>query len=109
MNYMNCVFVKSEYRLIKLHFDDIVFCEGMKDYTKIYLQGRSQPLTTLQNLKSFSARLPKERFIRIHRSYLVSLQHIDEISKSEIVIGKKQLPIGNNYRPELFKFIEAHS
>src|SRR5882762_8555721 len=78
------VFIKSEYKIIKVKFEDILFCEGMKDYTQIYVRGRAEPILTLSNLKSFSNKLPPEEFIRVHRSFIVSLTHIDSIARNEI-------------------------
>lgn len=103
------VFVKSEYKIIKIRLDDILFCEGLKDYTQIYLEGKSQPVLTLQNLKNFSQRLPEERFLRVHRSYIVSLLHLETISRNEISIGKKTVPIGNSYRSDFFRVVEKYS
>lgn len=103
------VFIKSEYKIIKVRFDEILFCEGMKDYTQIYMNGRPQPVLTLQNLKNFSSRLPESDFVRVHRSYVVSLNHIETISRNEIAIGKKVVPIGNSYRNDFFKIIELYS
>ncbi len=103
------VFIKSEYKIIKVRFDEILFCEGMKDYTQIYMNGRPQPVLTLQNLKNFSSRLPESDFVRVHRSYVVSLNHIETISRNEISIGKKVVPIGNSYRNDFFKIIELYS
>ena len=103
------VFVKSEYKIIKIILDDIMFCEGMKDYTQIYVNGRMQPVLTLQNLKNFSTRLPESQFVRVHRSFVISLQHIETISRNEISIGKKIVPIGNSYRNDFFNIIEQYS
>jgi len=103
------VFIKSEYKIIKVRFNEILFCEGMKDYTQIYLHGRTQPVLTLQNLKNFSSRLPGSDFVRVHRSYVVALNHIETISRNEIAIGKKVVPIGNSYRNDFFKIIELYS
>lgn len=103
------VFVKSEYKIIKIKLDDIIFCEGMKDYTQIYLNGRVQPVLTLQNLKNFSSRLPENTFVRVHRSFVISLQHIETISRNEISIGKKIVPIGNSYRNDFFNIVERYS
>ena len=76
------VFIKSEYKIIKVRFEDILFCEGMKDYTQVYIKGKSDPLLTLNNLKSFSAKLPADEFMRVHRSYIVSISHIDSIVRN---------------------------
>lgn len=103
------VFVKSEYKIIKVKFEDILFCEGMKDYTQIYTRGRSEPILTLNNLKSFSFKLPSEEFIRVHRSYIVSLAHIDSIARNEIYIGKKIIPIGDSFKDDFYQIIEWNS
>ncbi len=103
------IFINSEYKVIRIKFEDIQFCEGMKDYTQIYLSAKLQPVITLQNLKTFSSKLPDDIFIRVHRSFVVSLHHIDSISRNEISIGKKIIPIGNSYRAEFFHIVESNS
>jgi len=103
------VFVKSEYKIIKINFEDILFCEGMKDYTQIYIKGRSEPILTLNNLKSFSFKLPSEEFIRVHRSYIVSIAHIDSIARNEIYIGKKIIPIGDSFKDDFYRIVEWNS
>jgi len=103
------VFVKSEYKIIKVKFEDILFCEGMKDYTQIYIKGRSEPILTLNNLKSFSFKLPSEEFIRVHRSFIVSLTHIDSIARNEIYVGKKIIPIGDSFKDDFYQIIERNS
>ncbi|WP_152269691.1 LytR/AlgR family response regulator transcription factor [Agriterribacter humi] len=103
------VFVKSEYKIIKIKLEDILFCAGMKDYTQIYVAGKNQPILTLQNLKNFLARLPAKDFVRVHRSFAVSIFHIDSISRNEIAIGKKTVPIGNSYRSDFFNIVEKYS
>ena len=103
------VFVKSEYKIIKIKLENIMFCAGMKDYTQIYVADKNQPILTLQNLKNFQARLPAKDFVRVHRSFVVSLFHVDSISKNEITIGKKTIPIGNSYRNDFFSIVEKYS
>jgi DNA-binding LytR/AlgR family response regulator len=103
------VFIKSEYRIIKVKFEDILFCEGMKDYTQVYLKGKADPILTLSNLKSFSIKLPSDEFIRVHRSYIVSLSHIDSIARNEIYIGKKIIPIGDSFKDDFYQIVEWHS
>jgi len=103
------VFIKSEYKIIKVKFEDILFCEGMKDYTQIYLKGKADPILTLNNLKSFSFKLPPEEFIRVHRSFIVSLTHIDSIARNEIYIGKKIIPIGDSFKDDFYQIIEWNS
>lgn len=103
------VFIKSEYKFYKVKFKDIIFCESMKDYTQVYVTNKIKPITTLQNLKTFANKLPNDDFIRVHRSYLVSLEKIDVVTKSEIAIGQKLIPIGESYRSSLFKLIQQSS
>ena len=103
------VFIKSEYKIIKVKFEEILFCEGMKDYTQIYLKGKIDPILTLNNLKSFSHKLPPEEFIRVHRSFIVSISHIDSIARNEIYIGKKIIPIGDSFKSDFYQLIESNS
>lgn len=103
------VFIKSEYKFYKVKFNDILFCEGMKDYTQVYLVDKPKPIITLQNLKTFVSKLPANDFIRVHRSYVISLSSVDVVSKNEIVIGNKFIPIGESYRNSLFQIIHQAS
>ena len=103
------VFIKSEYKIIKVRFEDILFCEGMKDYTQVYVRGKADPILTLNNLKSFSYKLPPDEFIRVHRSFIVSLAHIDSIARNEIYIGKKIIPIGDSFKDDFYQIIDWNS
>lgn len=99
------IFVKSEYKLIKIQLSDILYLSGLRDYTQIFLKGKVSPLTTLQNLKDFENRLPTNDFIRVHRSYIVAIAHVDSISRNEITIVNNTIPIGHAYRPMLDEMI----
>ncbi len=103
------VFIKSEYKIVKVNFDEILFCKGMKDYIQIYLNGKSKPIVTLKSLNAFEAKLPAGKFIRVHRSYIISLKHIDSISKNEISIGKQIVPIGSIFKSDFFSLIDLNS
>jgi DNA-binding LytR/AlgR family response regulator len=103
------VFIKSEYKFVKIKFDDILFCKAMKDYIQVYIIGKSKPVITLKSLNSFETKLPQDKFIRVHRSYIVSLLHIDTISKNEISIGKQIVPIGSIFKPDFFTIVELNS
>ena len=92
-----------------MNYDDIIFCEGLKDYTQVYTSKKSKPIITLQNLKTFSERLPSKNFVRIHRSYIVSLNHVESITKKEVEIADKILPIGNSYRNNLLDIVKRNS
>ena len=103
------LFIKSEYKLIKINLGDVLFLSGLRDYTQIYIKGRASPLTTLQNLKEFETKLPEDDFVRVHRSYIVSLAQIDYISRNEINIGQYTIPIGNAYKQAFDDMIEKNS
>ena len=103
------VFIKSEYKIVKIKFDDILFCKGMKDYIQIYIHGKSKPVVTLKSLNAFETKLPPYKFVRVHRSYIVSLLHIDTISKNEISIGKQIVPIGSIFKSDFFTIVDLNS
>jgi DNA-binding LytR/AlgR family response regulator len=103
------LFVKSEYKLIKINLHDVLFLSGLRDYTQIYFKGKASPLTTLQNLKEFETKFNHEQFLRVHRSYIVAVAQIDSISRNEITIGHHNIPIGNAYRPTVNNMIEKNS
>jgi DNA-binding LytR/AlgR family response regulator len=103
-------FVKADKKLLKVNFEDIVYIEGLKDYVIIRLmQGR---VITLQTMKSLEDRLPRNKFKRIHRSFIVALDKITAIEGSMVEVQDKErpklLPIGKNYRDELLELIEKN-
>lgn len=107
-NRMNFILIKSEYKLVKAWLSEIIFISAMKDYTQVFTEGKATPITTLQNLKDFELKLPQAEFIRVHRSFMISLKHIDCISRNEVLIGKHAIPIGDAYREELKKKIAPY-
>ncbi|MBI2729730.1 MAG: response regulator transcription factor [Sphingobacteriales bacterium] len=94
-------FVNVEYSLVKINFSDITFIEGLKDYVKIHLANSNKPVITRISMKSLEDQLPITRFLRIHKSYIVSLKQITSVRKSSVYIGDMELPISDNYRDTL--------
>ena len=90
------IMVKTGYNTININLNDILYVEGLKDYIKIHLTGKT--ILTLNSLKKLQEMLPESRFIRVHRSFIVSLPKIDSIQRSRIVIGKTFVPVGENYK-----------
>lgn len=90
------LFVKTEYRHQKLFFSNILFFKGLSDYVAI--QTKDGKVLTLQNMKDFAQILPKNKFIRVHKSYIVSLEHIEFIERNRIVIDGEYIPIGATYK-----------
>jgi two-component system, LytTR family, response regulator len=98
------IFVKTEHRIQKIYLDDILYIEGLKDYISIFT--KTERVITLQHMKKMVENLPEERFIRVHKSYIVSIDKIESIERSRIQIGEKIIPIGDTYRDNFFKCIE---
>lgn len=103
------IYVKSDYKLIQISLKDILYIEGLKDYVKIHLEGESRPILSLTSLKALEEKLPTDRFIRIHRSYIVQKQKIRVIDKARIVFGKEYIPVSESYKQELQNYINDHS
>ena len=93
------IYVKAEKKMIKILLKDILFMEGLKDYIKIYTA--NGPVVTLQTLTYYTESLPADLFMRVHRSFIVAIIHIDSFSATEINIGKNAIPIGSTYTKEV--------
>ncbi len=97
------IIVKSEYQTFKIFFADILYVEGLKDYVKIYTTTQAKPILTRQNLKTFETQLPENLFFRIHKSYIVPIEKISSITKSNILINEKEIPLGDTYKEDFLK------
>lgn len=91
-------FVNVDYSLLKVVFNDIVYIEGLKDYIKIHLKSSSKAIITRLSMKSLEEQLPGSQFVRIHKSYIVSVKHITALKKSSVFIDAIELPVSDNYR-----------
>ncbi len=98
------IFVKTEYKLQRINLSDILYIEGLKDYLSIYTTtGR---ILALQTMKNMDEKLPPERFMRVHKSYIIALKSIDSIERNRIYIGKTIIPVGDTFRDEFYKRID---
>ncbi len=94
--------IKSDYQIIKLMHDEIILIEGLSEYVKVHTTEKK--IITLAALKDLETQLPSEKFIRIHKSYIVSLHHIKSYNASKVVISNGlQLPVGRVYKENLMK------
>jgi two-component system, LytTR family, response regulator len=99
------LFIKTSHKIQKIFYSDILYLEGLKDYTKIHLVDSKKPFVTLQSLKYFESRLPNDEFIRIHRSYIISLRKVDTVSRKAVLLGETELPCSEHYRNMLYSII----
>lgn len=91
-------FVNVEYRQVKVMYKDIAWIEGLKDYIKINLLPPAKPLLVRMSMKGVEEELPSSRFIRIHKSYIVSIDSLTSVRKSSVFIGQLELPVGETYQ-----------
>ena len=91
-------FVNVDYSLLKVNFNDIKYIEGLKDYIKIHLKSTSRAIITRMAMKAIEEELPVAKFLRIHKSYIVSLEYITAIRKNSVFIDEMELPVGENFR-----------
>ncbi|GAB4038488.1 LytR/AlgR family response regulator transcription factor [Spirosoma gilvum] len=97
------IFIKTEYKTVRIDVKEIIYLEGMKDYVRIHTS--QTRLMTLLSLSRLLEKLPARQFVRVHRSYIVAVSRIDSIERNRIRIGQTLLPIGELYRDELMKRI----
>lgn len=100
----NYIFVKSDSKLVRIPWDDILFIEGQRDYLRFHLTGNRR-IMTLLNFRSLEEQLPPDQFIRIHKSYIISASRIDSIGKASVRIGERDIPIGESYKSSLTAFL----
>lgn len=101
--------VKSEYKLVQIDIDDIVYIEGVKDYVKIVFDSDQSSILTLMNIKSLEQALPVGQFMRVHRSFIVNTNKIKVIERNRIVFGKTYIPISESYKQVFADYIATHS
>lgn len=102
------LFLKSEYKIRRINFNDILYIEGLKDYVKVWLRNEDKPILSLNSVKSLEQKLPSDRFMRVHRSYIVNLDKIDTIERSRIVFGKTYIPVSDQYKDKFQEFINKN-
>ncbi|MEP5254217.1 MAG: LytTR family DNA-binding domain-containing protein [Winogradskyella arenosi] len=103
------LFVKSEYKQLRIKLADVLYFEGLKDYIKIWIKDNPKPILTLMSLKSLEEELPSTQFMRVHRSFIVSLDNIDVIERSQIIINDQRITVSEHYKPKFLEFINNNS
>lgn len=95
-------FVNVDYSLLKVVFSDIRWVEGLKDYVKIHLSSSPKPVITRMSIKGLEEQLPGSRFVRVHKSYIVSIAAITTIRKNSVFLDTLELPVGDTYRDAVY-------
>lgn len=100
------LFVSSEYNLVRIDFNDIAYIEGLRDYVKIFLLSAARPVITRMSMRSLEEKLPSDTFVRVHKSFIVSLKKIISVRKGRISILKAQIPISEHFKENIYKLID---
>lgn len=102
------LFLKSEYKIRRINFNDILYIEGLKDYIKVYTTSEDKPVLSLNSIKSLEQKLPEDRFMRVHRSFIVNLDRIETIERSRIIFGKTYIPVSDQYKDKFQEFLDKN-
>jgi DNA-binding LytR/AlgR family response regulator len=102
------LFLKSDYKIRRINFNDILYIEGLKDYVKVYVQNSPKPVLSLTSLKQLEIKLPSGKFMRVHRSFIVNLEKIETIERSRIVFGKEYIPVSDQYKEKFQEYIDKN-
>lgn len=100
------IFIKTDYKLVQIELDKILYVEGMKDYVKIHMEDQQFPILSLMSMKALESALPAKRFMRVHRSYIVQASKIKEVERNRIIFGKTYIPVSDSYKDAFQEFID---
>ena len=100
------IYLKFEYQLVRIAVDDIIYVESMKDYVKVFRLSEDKPLLSLTSMKSLEEKLPENKFMRIHRSFIVSLDKIKSATKNSVQIDKVTIAVTDQYKDNFMKFFQ---
>lgn len=99
------ILIRSEYKMVKVQLDEILYIEGMKDYSRLHCHERR--IMTMQTIGKMEDALPHPQFFRIHKSYIIAIDKLDAFGRNHVQIGEKDIPIGNLYKSALLGYLEG--
>jgi len=101
----NYIIIRADRKLYKINYDDLIMIEGQKAYVTFHSDNKKR-ITALASLKELEEKLPSDQFIRIHKSYIVSIKKIDALEGNQLEVNGEKLPVGKNYRQEVAKLFD---
>lgn len=101
----NYLFIKSEYKIVRIEIDQLIFVEGMREYVRFHLEN-AKPVMSLLSMKSIEQRLPSSQFMRVHRSYIVNLKKLNTIERNRIILNNEYIPISDQYKDSFQKYVD---
>ncbi|MFI3293973.1 MAG: LytTR family DNA-binding domain-containing protein, partial [Rikenellaceae bacterium] len=104
---IDSIFVKSEYKLLRIELNKLLYVEGLKDYVKFRVEGEAKPILSLMNMKRAEEILPADQFLRVHRSFIVRKDKIKVIERSRILFDAEAIPIGESYKSALQEYLKV--
>ena len=102
------LFLKSEYKIRRINFNDILYIEGLKDYVKVFLQNETKPILSLSSMKAIESKLPPHQFMRVHRSFIVNLEKIHTIERFRIVFNDQRIPVSDAFKDKFQEFLDKN-
>jgi DNA-binding LytR/AlgR family response regulator len=103
----NYLFIKSEYRILRIKLPDILYIEGMREYVRIHIENQ-KPVMALMSMKKMEAYLPEQKFMRVHRSYIVNLEKVNTVERMRIIFGKVYIPVSEQYKESFQEFLDKN-
>ena len=104
----DAIFLKSDYKVVRIVVGDILYVEGMGEYLKIFIANTKEPTVVLLSMKKLEERLPSEKFMRVHKSYIINLGKIREVTKGRVIMeGGASVPVGDMYKETFTNYLES--
>lgn len=101
------LFIKSEYKILRINLADIQYIEGMREYVRIHIE-KQKPVMTLMSMKKMEDYLPEASFMRVHRSYIVNLQKVGAIARNRIIFDKVYIPVSEQYKEAFQNYLDKN-
>jgi len=102
------LFIKADYKLQRINYNEILYFEGLKDYAKVYTSQGTAPVVFHSTLKAIEAKLPADKFMRVHRSYIINLDKVNTVERNRIVFGDKRITVSDQYKEAFNTFLNKH-